>query len=214
MNLYVFDNAIPAKEKYTSSYITFSENLVDEVVKRCSTFSHTNIEFHSLKSLINKIFNRKFDCTFENIETFKSFVKLYSIQSNNIDYVKRDKLIKFINNNDIFKTYSEIYGLIMGYMLNEWNRTSIEYISLNEYKNSIKDYSLFEEEKDGYYQGYSENYLRIYIKEFTPNNKINKFIRTNGNTLEIHFFSIFVKNGKIKLQIINRICSIIRITFI
>lgn len=129
-------------------YITFSENLVDEVVKRCSTFSHTNIEFHSLKSLINKIFNRKFDCTFENIETFKSFVKLYSIQSNDIDYVKRDKLIKFINNNDIFKIYSEIYGLIMGYMLNEWNRTSIEYISLNEYKNSIKDYSLFEEEKD------------------------------------------------------------------
>lgn len=33
---------------------------------------------------------------------------------------------------------------------------------------------LFEEEKDGYYQGYSENYLRVYIKEFTPNNKINK----------------------------------------
>ncbi len=33
---------------------------------------------------------------------------------------------------------------------------------------------LFEEEKDGYYQGYSENYLRIYLKNFVPEKNIKK----------------------------------------
>ncbi len=33
---------------------------------------------------------------------------------------------------------------------------------------------LFEEEKDGYYQGYSENYLRLYLKEYTDDGKIKK----------------------------------------
>jgi len=33
---------------------------------------------------------------------------------------------------------------------------------------------LFEEEKDGYYQGYSENYLRIYLKNFVPDKDIKK----------------------------------------
>ena len=33
---------------------------------------------------------------------------------------------------------------------------------------------LFEEEKDGYYQGYSENYLRLYIENYKPDGKIKK----------------------------------------
>ncbi len=33
---------------------------------------------------------------------------------------------------------------------------------------------LFEEEKDGFYQGYSENYLRIYLKDFNKEKCINK----------------------------------------
>ena len=33
---------------------------------------------------------------------------------------------------------------------------------------------LFEEEKDGYYQGYSENYLRIYLKNFVPDKDIKR----------------------------------------
>ncbi len=33
---------------------------------------------------------------------------------------------------------------------------------------------LFEEEKDRYYQGYSENYLRLYIENYKPDGKIKK----------------------------------------
>ena len=35
---------------------------------------------------------------------------------------------------------------------------------------------LFEEEKDGYFEGYSENYLRLYVKDFTPCGKIKKAV--------------------------------------
>lgn len=33
---------------------------------------------------------------------------------------------------------------------------------------------LFEEQKDGYHEGYSGNYLRLYVKDYIPNGKIKK----------------------------------------
>jgi threonylcarbamoyladenosine tRNA methylthiotransferase MtaB len=33
---------------------------------------------------------------------------------------------------------------------------------------------LFEEKKDGYHEGYSGNYLRLYVKDYIPNGKIKK----------------------------------------
>ena len=43
----------------------------------------------------------------------------------------------------------------------------------NLMKGKVLDF-LFEEQKDGYYQGYSENYLRIYLKDFAPDGNIKK----------------------------------------
>ena len=44
---------------------------------------------------------------------------------------------------------------------------------VNSMKGKVLDF-LFEELKDGYYQGYAENYLRIYLKEFIPDGNIKK----------------------------------------
>ena len=44
---------------------------------------------------------------------------------------------------------------------------------VNAMKGKVLDF-LFEEQKDGYYQGYSENYLRIYLKDFAPDGNIKK----------------------------------------
>ena len=40
-------------------------------------------------------------------------------------------------------------------------------------KSKIKNF-LFEEEKDGYATGYTENYLRLYIKEYNGNKDFQK----------------------------------------
>ena len=44
---------------------------------------------------------------------------------------------------------------------------------VNSMLNKTADF-LFEEFKDGYYQGYSENYLRLYIKEYNGSHDIVK----------------------------------------
>jgi hypothetical protein len=33
---------------------------------------------------------------------------------------------------------------------------------------------LGEEQKDGYFEGYAENYLRLYVRDFSPDGKIKK----------------------------------------
>lgn len=123
-------------------YLTLSLELKDSVQKKCETFEHNNIQFETLKSLYRKYLNT--DRNYENFNNFEEFIEYYK-NNENKNYQLKNKIINFINNNNTFNIYSEIYGLINGYMLKDWNRTNTYKITLDEYMNTIDDYKMFDQ---------------------------------------------------------------------
>lgn len=168
-------------------YVTFSEHLTLYVEEKCSTFNHINVDFYSLKSLIRKLSRTNInEKEFGTIQTFNEFIKEYKNSKLDVDYNLKNKLLVFTNNNSNYRIYSDIYGIITGSMLDQWDRKTIQMISFEEYKSTTKDYKLFEEsELHNVYE-----LAKLYIKYLEENNLLSYNIESikllNSDTKEIY----------------------------
>lgn len=160
-------------------YVTYSENLQHSVNEKCKTFKHNTIWFESLKSLIRKI-KQNPNLEFETFETFKQFMNEYKI-NNNTNFELQSKILKFISKNNIYDVYSEIYGILMGSMLNEWSRKETEIINFKDYEELTEDYKIFEQHELDIMYKIAKLYLN-YLNQnnITSYNKESMEILNNG----------------------------------
>ena len=121
-------------------YITLSLDLKDNVQKKCETFEHDNIRFETVKSLYGRYIKTN---NYEDFNVFNDFVE-NDLKKYIPDHVKLNKALQFIEKSNVYNVYSEIYGLIYGYMLSNWSRENSYMLSLSEYIDIHEDYKMFE----------------------------------------------------------------------
>lgn len=118
-------------------YVTLSLELKDNVSKKSGTFEHSNIRFETVKSLYDRVLRKKIESTYEEYKNFEDFIDDYKRNSKN-NYELKRKIINFLDEKNNYNVYSEIYGLIFGYMQENWSRkitnklSKEEYLTLNE----------------------------------------------------------------------------------
>ena len=153
-------------------YVTLSKKLTDNVNEKCSTFKNDKIWINTLKELIGNQTNKK-DMEYENFNKFLDFLDYYINLNTGVDYNLQNKVKKIVKNYDYYKIYSEIYGIVFGYMLPKWNRGNIPFISFNDYYSMPdKDRMFYGEESKTihelaklYYSYCKENNLSSYNEE-------------------------------------------------
>ena len=137
----IHDIALYSKESKIL-YVTFSENLKNVVSEKCKIFNFNNVNFESLKSLI-RLINNNAGLEFESFDVFKVFLDKYRNDNVNTNFELKKRIIKFVDSHNLYDIYSEIYGTIMGSMLNNWDRKDIDIISKLDYDKLPNDYKLF-----------------------------------------------------------------------
>jgi len=193
-------------------YVTFSKKLTDNVNEKCSTFKNEKIWINTLKELIGNQINKK-DMEYENFNTFLKFLDYYINLNTGVDYSLQTKVKKIVKNYDCYKIYSEIYGIVFGYMLLKWDRGNTPLINFNDYSSmSDKDRMFYDEESITiyelaklYYSYCKKNNLSSYNEEsiniIYQNNKIKYdyvFIDEIQDLTECQIKMLYslVKNGK------------------
>lgn len=119
-------------------FVTMSEKLCLDVGKRLQFVNNSNLEFRTLKNLLRR---DNTDLEFESLEIFERFIQDYKNDTKG-NHMFRNEVIKFLEKNEIYNIYSEIYGLITGSMLLNWDRKTTDQITLNDYKNLPRDYKV------------------------------------------------------------------------
>lgn len=148
-------------------YVTYSNNLKNYVYENVILDNRKNVYIKTLKDLIidsddelrkldeeYKKYNDKLkqgeqpkEIPFEGVDRLEEFIKHYKTLIG-IDYGMQKKIINITKAYESYYIYSEIYGIISGFMLDGWSRTGRDsLITLDEYKSITSDYKIFKEDE-------------------------------------------------------------------
>lgn len=131
-------------------YVTLSLDLKQSVEEKTKTFKvrkNNIVNFETVKSLYGRyIKDENIEKRYESFSDFEEFV-IYYRENENKNFQLKNKILKFIENHNMYNIYSEIYGLIYGYMMKDWDRKNSYMLSKNEYINIYGHYKIFSEEE-------------------------------------------------------------------
>lgn len=128
-------------------YVTNSENLVNEVERRVSLPGKSRSVRTFISLLRHYLPASKQTAEPEDFNFFCHFLKT------GLDFNFRQKIHRFLEtlDNDYYRLYCEVYGLIFGNMLPAWDRHAADMLPFDEYLSLPKDYRLFPGDEDTVY---------------------------------------------------------------